>query len=373
MTFNEQPQDIAGCYSPLMYQFYDALYTADSFYYQCDVYVWSGTTTLPGSPNWTINRKPDQYGSGRGWIDIHKLVQQEVAQNFLDNPTYKPNIGNGAKRVAVKVRGAYKVAGVDTYTAYVTSNVILVTAGYTYTAQGFNVGYPTKYVFTDKNKVTLTTATPSAYLWYDASVITSITCGSATVTPNSVSGLSANTIQGIEIKQLMTAGGVWGTDANITFVKTGDDVVIPVDFVCENKYGQQDVLFLNKYGVYDSFLFNGVFRSTFGVSKEKYEQPIFKQTNMAESWTYGVPITTSYLVNSVQTMTVNTDWISQNDVDIVEQIFYSTNLLVLDSAEVLSARIVDTTFEKKTRVNEKLILYTIQMEYNQPKINKMVR
>lgn len=373
MTFNEQPQSIVGCNSPIMYQFYDALYTSTEFYYECQVYVWSGTTTLPGSPNWTIQRKPDQYGSGRGWIDIHKLVQQEVTRDFLDNPTYQPNIGNGAKRVAVKVRGAYLVGTTWTYTSYVTSNVILATAGYTYTAQGFNVGYPTQYVFTDKTQVNITTATPSAYLWYDASVITSITCGSATVTPNTVGGDSSKTIQGIEIKQLMTAGGVWGTNANITFVKTGDDIVIPVNFACENKYGQQDVLFLNKYGVYDSFLFNGVFRKNFNVTKEKYEQPIFKQTDMAQAWTYGVPISTSYLVNSTETMTVNTDWISQNDVDIVEQMFYSTNILVLDGTEVLSARIADSAFEYKTRVNEKLILYTIQLEYSQPKINKIVR
>jgi hypothetical protein len=72
-------------------------------------------------------------------------------------------------------------------------------------------------------------------------------------------------------------------------------------------------------------------------------------------------------------MTVNTDWISENDVEVVEQMFYSTNILMLDGSAVLSARVMDTTFERKTRVNEKLILYTIQLEYNQPKINKMVR
>ena len=372
MTFNEQPQSIVGCNSPIIYQVYDPLYSNDEFEYQCQVYVWSGGVSIPATPNWTINRKPDQYGNGRAWIDIHKLVQQEVTRDFLDNPTYKPNINSGAKRIAVKVRGAYKVSGTWIYTSYTASNVALATAGYTYTQQGFNVGYPTKYVFTDKTQVTLTTATPSAYLWYDASVITSITCGSATVTPNTITD-SNTTIQGIEIKQLMTAGGVWGTNANITFVKAGDDIVMPVNFVCENKYGQQDVLFLNKYGVYDSFLLNGVFRNNYNVTKERYEQPIYKQANLAQSWAYGVPITTSYLVNSVQTMTANTDWISQNDVNIVEQIFYSTNILILNGADVLSARIVDSAFEHKTRVNEKLILYTIQIEYNQPKINKIVR
>ena len=85
-------------------------------------------------PNWTINRKPDQYGSGRGWIDIHKLVQQEVTRDFLINGTYKPNIGSGAKRFAVKVRGAYYVGTTLTFTSYVTSNVGLASAGYAYTA-----------------------------------------------------------------------------------------------------------------------------------------------------------------------------------------------------------------------------------------------
>jgi hypothetical protein len=369
MTFNEQPSAICGAKSAMIYQFYDSLYAADSFYYQCDVYVWTGTTTLPSTPNWTINRKPDQYGSGRGWIDIHKLVEQELTENYLVNGTYKPNINNGAKRVAVKVRGVYLSGGLTTYTAYATSNVVLATLGYSYTAEGFNEGF-SKVVYTDKTQVTITPETTSAYLWYDATIVTSITCGTATIAPNAVS-TSSQVIQGVDIIQLMAAGGV-ASSTNITFVKSGDDVVIPVNMVCQNKYGQQDVLFLNKYGVYDSFLFNGVHKSNYGITGEKYSQPIYKQTNLAESWTYGVGITTPFLTNSVEVMTVNTDWITQNDVDVVEQIFYSTNVLV-NGPQVLSARIIDTAFERKTRLNEKLILYTIQLEYNQPKINKIVR
>ena len=145
------------------------------------------------------------------------------------------------------VRGVYLVGLTTTYTAYATSNVVLATLGYTYTSEGFNDGF-SKVVYTDKTQVTITAETTTAYLWYDATVVTSITCGAATITPNAVSGLSANTIQGIEIVQLLAAGGV-SASTNITFVKAGDDIVIPLNFVCENKYGQQDVLFLNKYGV----------------------------------------------------------------------------------------------------------------------------
>ena len=368
MNFTEQPSSIVGANSPLIYQAFDSNYAVSGFYYLFNVYVWSGTTTLPATPVATINRLPDQFGGGRGWIDVHKIVTQYIKRDYFLTGTYKPNIGEGAMRVVVTCQGFYS----STSTAQITSNTILATQGYTYTQDGFNVGYGAKYVYTDKSQVTLTTQTPQAYLWYDASVITSITCGSATVTPNTIT-TSSQLIQGIEIKQLMTAGGVWGTNANITFVKAGDDVVMPVVFDCQNKYGQQDVLFLNRYGVYDSYLFNGVSRRTYNVESEKYSQPIFKQADLAQSWSYGVQIATPFLQNSTEVMTVNTDWIPEADVPIVEQIFYSTNVLIMTGTEVLSTRVIDTAFEFKKRTNEKLIQYTIQLEYNQPKINKIVR
>ena len=368
MNFTEQPSSIVGANSPLIYQAYDGNYAVSGFYYLFNVYVWSGTTTLPATPVATINRLPDQFGGGRGWIDVHKIVTQYIKRDYFLTGTYKPNIGEGAMRVVVTCQGFYS----STSTSKITSNTILATQGYTYTQDGFNVGYGAKYVYTDKSQVTLTSQTPQAYLWYDASVITSITCGSATVTPNAIT-TSSQLIQGIEIKQLMTAGGVWGINANITFVKAGDDVIMPVVFDCQNKYGQQDALYLNKYGVYDSYLFNALSRDNYGIEKETYSQPIFKQASLGQDWSYGVGITTSYLVNSKLTMMVNTDWIGTADVDAIEQVFYSNNILMLDGNIVLAARVVDTAMEKKKRINENLIQYTIQFEYSQPKINKIVR
>jgi hypothetical protein len=368
-TFTQQPASIVGANSPIIYQAFDTVnYSTANYRYVFEVYVWSGTTSIPATPIVTINRLPDQYGGGRAWIDVHKIVQQYITSEFLINGTYKPNIGSGVKRVAVKCQGFILTSAV---TSVITSTLSLATKGYTYTAEGFNVGF-SKSVFTDKTAVYVTSETTNAYLWYDASVITSITCGSATVTPNAVT-TSDQVFQGIEIKQLMTAGGVWGTNANITFVKAGDDVVMPVVFDCQNKYGQQDVLFLNRYGVYDSYLFNGVSRRTYAVTNEEYSQPIFKQADLAQSWSYGVQIATPFLKNSTEVMTVNTDWIPETDVPIVEQIFYSTNVLILSGNNVLSTRVIDTAFEFKKRTNEKLIQYTIQLEYNQPKINKIVR
>ena len=367
-TFTQQPASIVGANSPIIYQAFESTnYANAGFRYEFKVYVWSGTTSIPATPIVTINRLPDQYGGGRAWIDVHKIVTQYITTEFLINGTYKPNIGSGVKRVAVKCQGIWNAGS----SSVITSSLSLATKGYTYTAEGFNVGFSNP-VFTDKTALYLTPYTPTAYLWYDATVITSIVVGATTVTPNTVT-TSDQAIQGIDVKQLFTIAGLFGTNANITFVKAGDDVVIPVSFDCQNKYGQQDVLFLNRYGVYDSYLFNGVSRMTYNVESEKYSQPIFKQADLAQSWSYGVQITTPFLQNSTEVMTVNTDWIPEADVPIVEQIFYSTNVLIMTGSEVLSTRVIDTAFEFKKRTNDKLLQYTIQLEYNQPKINKIVR
>ena len=74
MIFNEQPTGTTGALSPLIYQAYDALYPSTGFYYNFEIYVWNGGTTIPATPVATIERKPDQFGDGRGSVSYTHLT-----------------------------------------------------------------------------------------------------------------------------------------------------------------------------------------------------------------------------------------------------------------------------------------------------------
>jgi len=327
----------------------------------------AGSTTIPATPIATIERKPDQYGGGRAWIDTHKLISQYIDTDYLVNGTYKPNIGEGAYYSAVKVQGIYDAGS----TSKITSNTHLFTAGWNYTIDGLNADYSAKYVYTDKTSVTITPQTPSYYLWYDATQITSIAIGAYSITPNTVS-TSAEKIQGVDIVQLATAASAT-TDFNLVFNYSGGSVTIPVYYDCQNKYGEVDVHFLNKYGVYDSMVFNALSREVVNITKEQYQKPIYRQADLNTAWSYGVQITTPYHTNGVTQLTINTDYLPEAYNEVIEQFTLSNNILVVDGTDVWSARITDSAFNKKTIANDKLIQYTFTLEYNQPVINKIVR
>lgn len=368
IIFTSQPTGIMGANSPIIYQAYDTSYANAGFYYKFQIFIWSGSTTIPATPVHTIERKPDQYGGGRAWIDIHKLVKQYLSIDFLVNGTYKPNISNGAMNIAVKSQGIWNTGS----STAVTSNVFLSTAGWEYTMDGFNANYASKYVYTDKPYAELTTETDSYYLFYDATRVTSISVGAYSVTPNAVS-TSSTKIQGIDIVQFLAAAGQTGNNVSVSFNYSGGGVAIPVRYVCQNKFGEVDVHFLNRYGTYETMVFNAVSRRVQNITRESYQRAMYRQTDLAANWTYGVPITTNFLTNAVTQLTINTNWVDESYNEIIQQLMVSENILVIDGSDVVSARVIDSAFTEKKRVNEKLIQYTIQLEYNQPLINKIVR
>jgi hypothetical protein len=244
----QQPASIKGALSSMIYQASDTANVGNTgFYFEYKIYVWSGTTSIPATPIATIQRLPDVFAGNRSFIDISKLVNQYISDEWFSIGTASPTVSTGAVYCAVKIQGFWYVGTTLTSDAQVTSNVILATKGYEYTYEGFNQTN-TKRVLTDRTIVYLTEDTFADYLWYDATKITTITIGATTITPSAVSN-SSNYIQSIELKNKLTAAGLWGTNCNILFNYSGGSQTISVEFDCVNKYGCQTLFFKNKYGV----------------------------------------------------------------------------------------------------------------------------
>ena len=366
MNFNEQPSGIVGVNSPMIYQFYDALYASTDFYYKVDVFVWTGTNTIPATPVATIERVPDTFASGRAFVDIHKIAQQYLTADFFTASTYQVNINGGAVWAAVKVQGIYDGGS----TAIITSNVVLATSGYTYTAQGFNTPLVTSGLLTSKTKFIIPQNTPSYYVWFDASVVTELEIDVTTVSPVAVTG-STNRIQGVDLVQLYENAGVSG-DALLLVTIGVSQISFVIERPCENRYGLIPLHYLNRWGVYESYVFNALHRTQVDVTRESFQRAMYAQTDMSARWAYGYQMNTPYMVNAKEKYTLNSNYIPEGDNDSVQQMFLSDNILLEDGA-IKSATITDSSLGFKTRTNDKLIDYTINVEVNSPLINKVVR
>ena len=370
MNFNVQPSGVVGANSPIIYQFFDALYTSTNFYYKVEVFVWTGTATIPAVPIAVIERVPDTFASGRAFVDIHKIVQQYLTNDFFTASGYQVNINGGAVNCAVKVQGFYETGMSSAVTALITSNVVLATNGYTYMADGFNDPLVTTGLLTSKTKFIIPIGTPSYYVWFDASVVTELEIDVTAVTPNTVTG-TATRIQGVDLVQLYTNAGVSG-DATLLVTAGASQFAFAIERPCQNRYGLIPLHFLNRWGVYESYVFNALHRTQIDVTRETFQRAMFAQTDMSARWAYGYQINTPYLVNAKEKYTLNSNYIPEDDNDSVQQMYLSDNILLQDGA-IKSATITDASIGFKTRTNDKLIDYTINVEVNSPLINKVVR
>ena len=368
----QQPTSIKGAFSSMIYQASDTANVGNNgFYFEYKVYVWSGTTTIPATPIATIQRLPDVYAGNRSFIDISKIVTQYIADEWFTMGASSPNIGTGSVYCAVKIQGFWFVSGVLTNDAQVTSSVILAVKGYEYTYQGFNQT-TTKSVLTDRSIVYLTEDTYADYLWYDASKVTTITIGATTITPAAITA-STNYIQSIELKNKLTAAGLWGTNCNITFNTIYGPEIISVQFDCVNKYGTTTLFYKNKYGVIEALSMNALSKVSLTTTNESFYKGIFAQSDMSQAWNYGVRIKSLYNIQGTLKQLANTNWIDESYVEIIQQILLSSICYIRYEGQTMACQIIDTAMEKKTYRNDKLIMYTLNFEFAQPLINSIVR
>jgi hypothetical protein len=371
MEFNQQPSGIVGANSPLIYQFYDANFASAGFYYKVQIFVWTGgNAAVPATPQATIERVPDTYASGRAFIDTHKIVQQYLTTDFFQANTDTTTIGGGAVWTLVKVQGFYTTGASSNVTALITSSTVLATNGYTYMASGINTSLTTSGLFTSKTKFIIPQGATRYYVWFDASVVTELEIDTTAVNPVAVT-TNANRIQGVDLVELYNDSGVSG-NATLLVTTTTTQFSFAIERPCENRYGQIPLHFLNRWGVYETYIFNALHRNQIEITRETYQQALFAQTDMTAKWAYGYQMNTPYLVNAKEQYTLNTNYIPENDNDSIQQMQLSDNILIDDNG-LKSATITDTSLPFKTRTNDKLIDYTIQLSVNSPVINKVVR
>ncbi len=125
----------------------------------------------------------------------------------------------------------------------------------------------------------------------------------------------------------------------------------------------------NSLGCYDYFNFTMKSTQTVEVSRDNYNTML--GTYNKSKWRYNntqrgkkTRQTTAILKE-----TLNTDWITEEDANLLEKLIMSTDVYIVENADTTyteGVMITDTSFVKKTSASDKLIQYTINIEYANP-------
>lgn len=177
------------------------------------------------------------------------------------------------------------------------------------------------------------------------------------------SGNSNQKIQYITIPADSSTIQVYDTD-DTTLLKT-----IAVNNICEPKFMEYKVTFVNKFGAYQDVYFFKKTTETFAVQDDTYKvnninaSTVSYSTNQGQRQRYGV--------NGQTSLQMNTGFIKETAVSTIEELFLSENVWIRYDNETLPIIPKSKSFTQKTSLNDKLINYTVDFDFAFNKINNV--
>ena len=173
----------------------------------------------------------------------------------------------------------------------------------------------------------------------------------------------------------------WGGNSNINVdeIQVSSDhgvKTIKVKEIEECKYNPYRITFKNKYGVMEDLWFFKKSVSSMSVESEEFRANQFKQRSSGGRDRDAGLVRSSkeYGKNGTESITLNSGFVSEELNESFKQLMLSEEVQLLDSDnDVLKAvKISDSSLKIKTSVNDKLINYTIEVEFSNNIIDDVI-
>ena len=172
----------------------------------------------------------------------------------------------------------------------------------------------------------------------------------------------------------VTSGSLPIVDVNTTFINVtplsgatqiGETKRFTVIDKC-SKYENIKLFFLDRFGSYIPMNFDRVSIPKTDMQRSNYKQNYGNYDSVANAWGYTTHArgTTTYDITSKKSITCTSDWLTDEQVVLMEILLNSPDVYYIDEDGVYRAITITTnTFEEKKRVSTKLLNYTITFEY----------
>lgn len=342
--------------------FVSPLTSATSTEYLLQIYVWSGDkASVPAEATYekTILNTSNSIGNSK--VNIARLIN-----DFINFGTASSNItetldGNNAMWVQHDV--IYTTSNPtddDVQQSIVTQ---LMVSGYGYGIEGENAQPPTNKVFMAGTEFDVNRAG-----FFSVPILVDEDTASQTATIISFPDNEINKVIALPdtndsselIQYLWVDNSETTTDTHIEVGFNGVTITLfiteecrytPIDIAFQNKEGQQQILTFFKKRVDSMAVTNEVFEGERGQPSEGNHQFI------------------KFNVNGKSKLTVNTGFIDEDVNETIKQLFLSERVWEFDGTNFIPLNISSTTFEEKTRQNDRLINYEIAFDFAFNEVN----
>jgi hypothetical protein len=159
-----------------------------------------------------------------------------------------------------------------------------------------------------------------------------------------------------------------GNNSGTIAYKTATYYFIKQDGSCKG-FKVRRLAWRNSVGGYDYFNFKNKSTQTTEVQRNNYSSML--GTFNKSKWRYNNTQRgkTTRQTTAVLKETINTDWITEADSVLIEKLIMSTDVYIVENSDTdftEGVLVTDSSFIKKTTANDKMIQYTINIEYANP-------
>lgn len=391
ISINQKPATASLAQSPIAFSVSESagLYSQLGFVYTANLYYWSGSISNSGSYQYQLQKYPN--AANYGIFDMSKILASTFKNNAYANPSdiryFKVDFNYQYQS------GSSYITGSNT-----TSSIYYALDGYLLSrnnAIGTELNQNTAFYpfLTDGPQSQSATLNDwgSIGIWK-----TSIAGGTAPTTASYTASYSNGTTASYAIPLTPIAAGNPTTDL-VELIPFGPQQIadnttssfnsslltsytlqayaggtaigspLHVDIFCEAKYTPVRIQWKNRYGQWDWFTFPKVNRQGFKTKSRDYRPQV--GTWNASSLQYNNYDSTiqKYVVDTEQTLLVNSDWLPETYNDIFKQLLVSAEIYwVEDNGNQLTPLSITTSdFQIKTVVNDQLIQYSFSFDIGQ--------
>jgi hypothetical protein len=164
-----------------------------------------------------------------------------------------------------------------------------------------------------------------------------------------------------------------GTDTSVTI---GVGVTCTINRTPCSKYDPQRITFINKYGQFQDLWFLLKKTLTTDTTKETYQGVNLTSSGSSTTYDTTKPSKVVYNKEARERMTLNSGYYPEGYNAVFEQLLESEQIWIqslnaVGTTQYLPLNVITSNFQKKTKLNDRLIDYTIEFEEAYDKINNV--
>ena len=376
LSITQLPASCSLAQSPTIFTLSESgqVYTSASFQYYLDLYYWAGTPSNSGSvQNYTLVKYPN--ASSVGIFDVSRILNSTLTSSAqADDSNVKYFKADGYWR--------YQSGSQFVTSSHIESGVYKALDGYAIFDEPIGQQITSKSIhwplMTDgpvsQSVLDTDFGTSGVYVGTTGGSVPTKIVYSGSL-GNGAFNLSGSVSSSEQIQQYPQAPQEAGFPISIASdwytiqAFSGSSALgtpIYFDVVCKQKYPNIRIKWKNRYGQFDWFDFYMVNRQSFSTTVRGYQPQLGTWTGTSLSYNQYDSSNLNYIVDSKQSISVNTDWVPESYNEIFKQLLVSEEIYWVKSQTDLAPLTIATdsvTF--KTGVVDKVIQYGFDFDFGQ--------